>query len=362
MLRAANRRFGSLLKLDHYKDKSLPQFVVGFQNGFLPRQAPLSKLPSEFQALEDLLQNMPLTLKSGKPGLLATGSFGDAVKSLPEYNVNGVTDTRLLTALFRDYTFAASAYLLEPCDIFYRKKGEYGLGRETLPRNLAVPLSIVSAKIGAKPFMEYAQSYSLYNYHLVDNNKGIRYDNLELIRQFSGMPSEHGFILVHVAMVAHSGSQIKHTVQALQAVAKDDRAVFNQEMRGLLSTLQAINRTMDTMWGHSAPEDYQKFRTFIMGTKSQPMFPNGVVYEGVSDAATFYRGESGANDSIIPSADNFLQLAIPSNPLTEILRDFRTYRPSNHNQWLEWLEKEATMLNVRNYALKSSSSGGIYFQ
>jgi indoleamine 2,3-dioxygenase len=38
------------------------------------------------------------------------------------------------------------------------------------------------------------------------------------------------------------------------------------------------------------------------------MFPNGVLYEGVTDQATFYRGESGANDSIVPSADNLLQV------------------------------------------------------
>lgn len=66
-----------------------------------------------------------------------------------------------------------------------------------------------------------------------------------------------------------------------------------------------------------------------MGTKNQPMFPNGVLYEGVSDKPYFLRGESGANDSIIPTLDNLLQVTenLPQNPLTEVLRDFRTYRP-----------------------------------
>ena len=67
--------------------------------------------------------------------------------------------TTISVALFRDYTFASSAYLLEPCDIMYREKEDYGLGRPVLPKNLAVPLSIVAQKIQAKPFMEYAQSY-----------------------------------------------------------------------------------------------------------------------------------------------------------------------------------------------------------
>lgn len=75
---------------------------------------------------------MPLTKKDGSKGLLATGKFGDACKKLEEYNVDGITDTRLLTALFRDYTFVASAYLLEPCDIFFRAKVRLVEGYQTL--------------------------------------------------------------------------------------------------------------------------------------------------------------------------------------------------------------------------------------
>jgi indoleamine 2,3-dioxygenase len=210
--------------------------------------------------------------------------------------------------------------------------------------------------------MEYAQSYALYNYMRKDPKKGLEYSNLDLIRTFSGMPSEYGFILVHVAMVSHSGKQVKHTVGALEALSQGDRDAFNEELRGILNALKNINETMDTMWMHSTPGDYIKFRTFIMGTKNQPMFPKGVIYEGVSTEPTFYRGESGANDSIVPTADNFLQLTsqMPDNPLTQILRDFRTYRPANHNEWLAWLEKEAAALDVRSFAQQDPKSAGNY--
>ena len=60
------------------------------------------------------------------------------------------------------------------------------------------------------------------------------------------------------------------------------------------------------------------------GITSQQMFPNGVVYEGCfDDKPVDFRGESGANDSIIPLLDNLCQVPMPKNPLTEILRDFR---------------------------------------
>lgn len=34
------------------------------------------------------------------------------------------------------------------------------------------------------------------------------------------------------------------------------------------------------------------------------MFPKGVIYEGVSDEPVSFRGESGANDSMVPMCDS----------------------------------------------------------
>lgn len=54
------------------------------------------------------------------------------------------------------------------------------------------------------------------------------------------------------------------------------------------------------MWGNSKPSEYLSFRVFIFGITSQSMFPKGVIYEGVEDnQPLFFRGESGANDSIV---------------------------------------------------------------
>jgi len=52
------------------------------------------------------------------------------------------------------------------------------------------------------------------------------------------------------------------------------------------------------MWKKSKPGDYTAFRTFIFGITNQAMFPNGVLYEDVSDKPFSFRGESGANDSM----------------------------------------------------------------
>jgi len=231
---------------------------------------------------------------------------------------------------------------------------------------LAVPLCKIADKIGAKPYMEYALSYALYNYTYKDHSLPTPcvYDNMKLIRTFDGSDAEHGFILVHVAMVSFSGELVKHSRAILDAASWKDRPEFDNSCRHLHTTLRDINNTMETMWTRSNSEGYNEFRTFIMGTKNQPMFPNGVIYEGVSDEPTEYRGESGANDSMIPTLDNLLQVTknLPTNPLTAVLKDFRSYRPGDHNAFLAQVEERANNVGVLDFAKESAQSTVLYLQ
>ena len=303
---------------------------------------------------------MPKTKKNGQSGLLSTeGLLVPASERVPLYSVEDVTDSATLTALFRDFTFWASAYLLEPCDFNFKNSGAYGLGRDRLPKNIAIPLVEVSKKIGAAPFMEYAQSYALYNWTRKDSSKGLEFSNLDLIRAFENSPHESGFILVHVAMVSHSGKLISSVLNIFEAARIQSRAKFDKGLDELVAVMQEINQVMESMWNRSSAAAYNSFRAYIMGTKNQPMFPRGVIYEECYDGeAQFYRGESGANDSIIPTCDNLLQLTgmMPTNPLTEILMDFRKYRPIAHNEWLNFVDSQSRGLKVADFAQGDSES------
>lgn len=70
-------------------------------------------------------------------------------------------------------------------------------------------------------------------------------------------------------MVSYSPYLVRYAVGALDAAEKGDRARFDQQLAGLNETYESINREMEMMWTRSLPEDYIKFRTFIMGTKNQ---------------------------------------------------------------------------------------------
>jgi indoleamine 2,3-dioxygenase len=190
------------------------------------------------------------------------------------------------------------------------------------------------------------------------------FENLELIRSFTGSQSEIGFILVHVTMVSRTPGVVGGVLDSLDSCRNDDRDGFNKGMKRYQQVLNDINREMDTMWQRSNPAHYNDFRTFIMGIKDQPMFPNGVIYEDNENGKVVkrgpwqFRGESGANDNIIPTCDNLLQLTekMPDNPLTEILKDFRTYRPVQHNKWLSYIHHYAKDVKLREFALADNTS------
>ncbi|KAH5431292.1 hypothetical protein HBI23_230420 [Parastagonospora nodorum] len=351
-------------------DRSLPAFMVSTTRGFLPRQEPVVELPKEFAALESLLQRMPIKKLSGEPGLLADFTFGDTVlKELPDLSPEIEKyrdDLVVMNALYRDYSFLASAYLFEPCHERHMRGEDYGLGRQSLPRCIALPIVKVAEIAGFKPFMEYAGSYAFFNYRLEDPAKGLEYDNLRLIRAFEAgldpSSSEAGFVLVHIAMVKESGALVKGAADMLDSCAGRDRERFNDGLRTLVGGLSKVNTVMNTMWKRSKPNGYTSFRTFIFGITSQSMFPNGVIYEGVSEEPLSFRGESGANDSMIPMCDNLLQVAMPETPLTDILKDFRQYRPGNHREFLEAVRDSAEQSGVREFATGDSVSAALYLQ
>ncbi|KAH7350920.1 indoleamine 2,3-dioxygenase gamma type [Rhexocercosporidium sp. MPI-PUGE-AT-0058] len=350
------------------EDTTMPAFMVSTTRGFLPRQEPIIELPTEFGVLESILTRMPIKTLDGMPGLLATFTLGETVlKELPDLTpaINKYKDNLpLMNAIYRDYSFLASAYLLEPCHERYLKGEGYGLGRQTLPSVIALPISRCAELAGFKPFMEYAGSYALFNYRLEDPKKGLEYDNLRLIRAFEhGLDpksSEAGFVLVHVDMVQNSGPLVDGVVSALDACESNDRESFNVGMEKVVTSMTKVNKVMDGMWAKSKPGDYISFRTFIFGITSQSMFPHGVVYEGVSEEPMSFRGESGANDSMIPLCDNLLQISMPDTPLTAILQDFRSYRPGNHREFLEYVRSRSSLLSLRSYALQDLASTAFY--
>ncbi len=131
---------------------SADPFTITTSTGFLPLTIPQKDLPSVFKPLSNLLDKLPVVTADGSPGLLAEYRLGPTVDAdFPDLTtevdkilnpLSGKPDLSLVTAIFRDYAFLASAYLLEPCWETWKKNPDagYGHGRNILPAKIAQPL------------------------------------------------------------------------------------------------------------------------------------------------------------------------------------------------------------------------------
>lgn len=314
-------------------------FSVDPDHGFLPIKEPLSTLPLKYARLQGLLDEMPIKKADESSGLLAVEfAFEQAVLKLPNYlnEVKQENDPFILAALFRSYSFVTSAYTLAPAHHHYLKTGKYGKANNVLPKNIAQPYVAVAEKLDVFPWLDYHYAYSLGNYQKIKKDQGFEWTNLAMAAKFSGMDDERGFIMLHVDINQYSPD----LVNSVFGVTKAEDERLNESISLMASTLYKMNERRKLMWQASRWKHYNDFRVFIMGVKgNDAIFPDGLLYEGVWDKPHAYRGQTGAQDNIIPTADIASGVIhyYPENQLTSYLMDLRQYRPKCVQQFFKAL-------------------------
>ena len=347
------------MNLDRYSDNF---FEVNHLNGFLPKKSPLAVLPERYSELQVLIDEMPIKKANGQDGLLAIeGAIEDAVKRLKNYKdlVKNEDDVFLNQALFRAYAFLASAYLLAPSHFSFQKTKKYGKAHRVLPSQISEPFALVSKKLDVYPFLDYHYAYSLGNYVKIDDSKGYEWENLAMAAKFSGMDDERGFIMLHVDINQYSPQLVGSILDFINA--KDNHGV-NKSLNNCLSSMKNINERRQIMWEASRWKHYNDFRVFIMGIKgNNEIFGDGVIYEGVSEEPVQYRGQTGAQDNIIPTADIFTGVInyYPSNDLTQYLLDLRSYRPKCIQNFLSDLKDEMKENRLFSSIKKTNNEEGL---
>ena len=347
------------MNLDRYSDNF---FQVNHINGFLPKKSPIAVLPKRYSDLQILIDDMPIKKANGENGFLAEeGAIEDAVKNLKNYKelVKDEDDVFINQALFRAYAFLTSAYLLAPSHFGFQKTKKYGKAHTILPSQLAEPFVIVSKKLDVYPFLDYHYAYSLGNYVKIDNAKGYEWENLAMAAKFSGMDDERGFIMLHVDINQYSPQLVGSILEFLNSKNSND---INISLTNCLSAMKSINERRQIMWEASRWKHYNDFRVFIMGIKgNNEIFGDGVVYEGISDKPVQYRGQTGAQDNIIPTADIFTGVIeyYPSNDLTKYLLDLRSYRPKCIQHFLSDLKDEMDGNRLFNKIKEDNNEEGL---
>jgi indoleamine 2,3-dioxygenase len=304
---------------------SLTDFDISPERGFLPAVDPLDSL-----AGEPILNQIGADL----PKLLTARQFRRFIQDRTDLMGPVADDWGLdeFRCAMRTLSFAAHAYVWEDPD--------HPAAR--LPASLARPWYDVARQLGRPPVLSYA-SYALHNWRRLDPQKPIRLGNIVLQQNFLGGLDEEWFVLVHIEIEAEAGPGLMSLVQA-QNAAQDNRE--NDVLTGLriLAVAQeAMRETLLRMPERCDPYIYySRVRPYIHGWKNSPALPDGVMYEGVApyqEKPQLFRGETGAQSTIVPALDAGLGIRHADDPLTQYLNEMRDYMPPRHRAFVAALEE-----------------------
>jgi indoleamine 2,3-dioxygenase len=302
--------------------------------GFLPEVDPLTAFGpgSEFAALDEIGRDLP--------SLLHDRGFRQYARTL---NIplwpNDRAHPEDLPALRLYYIragFLASAYV--------NQVGEPPA--RTIPANLAIPLYRACQLLRRPPILSY-DGYALYNWKRFRKDGPIALGNIDTIQNFVHLYDEHWFILVHVTIEAIAARILDAMARVEIALAKDDGTSIDPPLWDIAAAIRDQVGVLRRIPEHMDPTVYYRtFRPYIR-------FFENVSYEGIEPGAGMmsmnFRGETGAQSSIMPTLVAFMKIPHKPSMLTDYLTDMRNYMPFEHRTLIERVE---AMPGIRGLAGK----------
>jgi len=296
-------------------------------DGFLGTYEPLKSFTTPSNSLKNL-ENIAAEI----PKLLLTGSLQKQINNLDtnDFCIDAVVEDPANINLAMNFlSFLSHAYIWgdnEPHD--------------KLPQVLAAPWVKAARILERPPILSYA-SYCLENWYKVNSKQGISLENVALITNFLGGVDEDWFVTIHVCIE----DAARGAILAAKSISQLDESSTSDELINDLINIRDSMRKVNMIFKRM-PEKcdpyiyYHRVRPFIFGTKDNPDLPNGLVYEGEFDnRPQFFRGETGAQSSIIPSLDGALQIEHTNDNLRHYLNEMRDYMPKAHRDFISELEK-----------------------
>jgi indoleamine 2,3-dioxygenase len=184
---------------------------------------------------------------------------------------------------------------------------------------------------------------------MLDDTKPFDLENIVIMQNFLGGVDEDWFIMIHVA-IEYEAKVILSNLKSYFLDENLDQSLLEKS----LESIKKINSIMNRMPEKCDPFIYyNRVRPYIFGWKNNPATPEGVIYEGVEDyngEPQLFRGETGAQSSIVPALDALLGVTHSNDPLREYLDEMRLYMPKEHRELLngldEWSENKRKNLSI----------------
>jgi indoleamine 2,3-dioxygenase len=303
---------------------ALSNYDISPEQGFLPSD-PLEQLPDS-PMLNHLGHELPKLLSARMVRQFIDGQ-SHLLLSIP-----ATWRGQDYRAAMRILSFAGHAYVWEVPD----------RPAATLPSQVAQPWHEVAQHLGRPPVLSYA-SYALDNWRRLDPSKPIQLDNIVLLQNFLGGLDEEWFVVIHIQIERQAGPGLAGLIQAMNGAASDKPDEVLAGLRSLAAAQTAMRDTLLRMKERCDPYVYyNRVRPYIHAWKNNPTLPHGLVYEGVTAYAEQpqqFRGETGAQSSIVPCLDAGLGISHAPDPLTVYLQEMREYMPPRHLAFLHAIEQ-----------------------
>ncbi|MDC3122424.1 indoleamine 2,3-dioxygenase [Acidimicrobiaceae bacterium] len=287
------------------------------ESGFLPNKIS-TLLSNEFDDVEHIAKNLPK--------ILANNQIEYEVLNLEtEKNVSNLSIDELERAMLL-YSYIGHGYIWGGTSI-----------EKVIPKNISKTWYKISQKLDRPPILSYA-SYALNNWKLQDVNKPFDLENIRILQNFLGGMDEDWFIMIHIA-IEHEAKEILNNLKTYYLDKSEDQSY----LENALVSIKKINQIMNRMPEKCDPFIYyNRVRPYIFGWKNNPATPNGVIYEGIEEyggTPQLFRGETGAQSSIVPALDALLGVTHSNDPLKEYLDEMRLYMPKEHRNLLNDLDQ-----------------------
>ena len=302
------------------------------ESGFLPNKIS-TLLSNEFDDVEYIAKNLPK--------ILANNQIESEVLNLEtEKNISNLSIDELERAMLL-YSYIGHGYIWGGTSI-----------EKVIPKNISKTWYKISQKLDRPPILSYA-SYALNNWKLQDVNKPFDLENIRILQNFLGGMDEDWFIMIHIA-IEHEAKEILNNLKTYYLDKNEDQSY----LENALVSIKKINQIMNRMPEKCDPFIYyNRVRPYIFGWKNNPATPNGVIYEGVEEyggTPQLFRGETGAQSSIVPALDALLGVTHSNDPLKEYLDEMRLYMPKEHRNLLNDLDQWSE--NNRSKSIREDSS------
>ena len=302
------------------------------ESGFLPNKIS-TLLSNEFDDVEHIAKNLPK--------ILANNQIEDEVLNLgAEKDISNLSIDELERAMLL-YSYIGHGYIWGGTSI-----------EKVIPKNISKTWYKISQKLDRPPILSYA-SYALNNWKLQDVNKPFDLENIRILQNFLGGMDEDWFIMIHIA-IEHEAKEILNNLKTYYLDKNKDQSY----LENALVSIKKINQIMNRMPEKCDPFIYyNRVRPYIFGWKNNPATPNGVIYEGVEEyggTPQLFRGETGAQSSIVPALDALLGVTHSNDPLKEYLDEMRLYMPKEHRNLLNDLDQWSE--NNRSNSITEDSS------